>query len=77
MPDFPLKKSLMSEFNMEAGWFSQYIDGLQAGLSGFVSRQGQDILVYSTVSRPALAPYPASYPVGIEVSFLGSRAAGA
>jgi hypothetical protein len=35
---------------------SRYNDGLRAGRPGFDSRQGREILLFSTVSRPALGP---------------------
>jgi hypothetical protein len=41
---------------MELGEFSQYSNGLQAGQLGFNSQQGQEIFLYSAVSRLALRP---------------------
>jgi hypothetical protein len=35
---------------------SRYSDGLRAGLPGCDSRQGQDIVLFFTASRPALGP---------------------
>jgi hypothetical protein len=39
-----------------AGQFSRYSDVLRAGRPGFDSRQGQEIVLCSTASRPALWP---------------------
>jgi hypothetical protein len=38
------------------GQLSQYSDGPRAGQPGFDSQQGQEIFLYSTVSRLALRP---------------------
>jgi hypothetical protein len=40
----------------ELGYLSRYSDGPRAGRPGFGSRQGQEIFLFSTVSRPALRP---------------------
>jgi hypothetical protein len=38
----------------ELGYLGRYSDGLWARRPGFDSRQGQEIFLYSTLSRPAL-----------------------
>jgi hypothetical protein len=45
-----------SEINKKLLQFSRYSHGLLVGWSGFYSRQGQEIFLYSTASRPALGP---------------------
>jgi hypothetical protein len=41
-------------FERSGGCSSQYSDGLLEGRTGFDSREGPDIFLYSTVCRPAL-----------------------
>jgi hypothetical protein len=43
-------------YSYELGQISPYSDRLQDGRQGFDSRQGQEIFLYSTASRPALGP---------------------
>jgi hypothetical protein len=49
---------------VELRQLSQYSGGLQAGRPGFGSRRRQDFFLFSTASRPAPKPHPASYPMG-------------
>jgi hypothetical protein len=51
-----LRTSLIDETGIIQYQLSQYSDGLRATGSGFDSRQGNEIFVYSTASRPALGP---------------------
>jgi hypothetical protein len=58
----------------EPGYRSRYRDGLRAGRPRFDSRQGQDIFLLSTASRPILGPtHP---PLKCDISS-GGKAAGA
>jgi hypothetical protein len=44
---------------------------------GFVSRRGQEIFLFSKISRPAVGPHPASSTVGTGNPFPGDEADGA
>jgi hypothetical protein len=58
----------------EPGELDRYCDGLRYGRPGFDSRQGQEILLHSTASRPALG---GTQPVGTGVFFPAGKAGGA
>jgi hypothetical protein len=58
------------------GSLSQYSDGLRAGRPGFESRQGYEVLLFSTTSRPVLVPIqpPIQWVAG--ATFPGVKVAG-
>jgi hypothetical protein len=62
---------------IDQGQLRRYSDGLRAGRLGFDYRQGQEIFLYSTVSKLALDTIYASYPMGSEGLFVGDNDAGA
>jgi hypothetical protein len=45
-----------SWWNTEPGWLIRYSDGLQDGRPGLDSRQGKQIFLFSTASRPPAGP---------------------
>jgi hypothetical protein len=51
---------------------NRYSDGLQAGRSGFDSRQGEYVSLLHSVQNGSRV-HPSSYPMGIEGSFPGGK----
>jgi hypothetical protein len=61
---------------IDQGQLSRYSNGLRAGRLGFDYRQGQEIILYSTVSRLALDTTYASYPMSTGVALTGMMKSG-
>jgi hypothetical protein len=60
----------------ELGQLSRYSDGKRAGWRGFNSREGQEIFLHSTASRPGSGAHSASYPIRSGVFPLGANRPG-